>query len=330
MATNPLLAINSYLPASKAPTSPIQQFVANPLTAPVPATQSPTAPAPTPTPTQTQATNTPAPAPTNPNGAVAPAPAPKPDKTNDINIQLGGLAQEDNRQATGLKTVDDALAGLTGKYDAEAANENQNFTNQNDVNTQNLQRNTQAAMVNGAQGRRSLFGVLASLGALSGSGIDLANLAVQHGVNADLGDANGTFNQNKAELEQAHNNFTTLDNNRREKGQEAAKAAKQGVLNDVATERQKMYSQLSNDYADMGDTNNAKKYADLAASLFPAISNSSFPTAGDVSYTPMAYTPSTLAQYVAGNNTPRVSSTPAVPGGLPGLVVSPAQRKQAQ
>jgi hypothetical protein len=270
-----------------------------------------------------------APAPTSPNGGGAAAPA-KVDKSNSIALQMAGLGAVDQQVSGGLSSIDKSLGGLTGQYDAETTRNEGNYVDQSNSNQNNLQKNKQTALVNASQGRQGLFGTLSSIGALSGSGIDLANRAVQKGANDDLSGAADNYAGNQTQLDTAIGTYRDEDKARRENAKTAAENARQNVRNEGAKTRAGYYSQLVNDYSAMGDTGNAKKYTDLAASLYPEIASTNVPNA-NISYSGAAFTPGTLADYMAGADSTAVSTTPTQPGqALPGLVAAPTKKKQLQ
>ena len=267
-------------------------------------------------------------APANPNNTGSGSSGTQPaDKSNDIALQNAGLGAVDSQTAAGIAAVDKALGSLTGQYDTEATSNEGNYKTQSDTNQNNLQANKQTALVNAVQGRQGLFGTLASLGALNGSGIDLANRAVQQGANADLTGAAGTYATNQSGLDTSINAFRTADKERRQQAATAAEDAKTNVQNEGNKSKQAFYSNLANDYAAEGDSGNAKKYTDLASSLYPSIASTNVPST-NLGYTGAAYTPSTLASYLSTADNTTVATPTATNGqGLPGLVAT--NRKKA-
>jgi hypothetical protein len=269
-----------------------------------------------------------APAPAAPNGGRA-APA-KVDKSNDIALQLAGLGAVDEQQGSGLSSIDRSLGSLMGQYDTETGRNEGNYRTQSDTNQGNLQKNKQTAMVNAAQGRQGLFGTLASLGALSGSGIDLANRAVQKGANDDLSGAADAYSSNQSQLDTAIGTYRDEDKARRENAKIAADNARTNVRGDAARSRLGYYTNLANNYAAMGNEGEAKRYTGMASTLFPEISRSNVPNA-NIAYSSAAFTPGSLAEYMAGADSTVVSATPTQPGqSMPGLVASPSKRRQRQ
>lgn len=254
----------------------------------------------------------------------------KPDKTNDINFNKAALDASGTQNATGLSAIQATLDGLISRYGSEATDAEGNYTEQSNTNKNNQQRNTQAALINAAQGRRGLFGILASIGALNGSGINLANRAVQTGANEDITGANDTFGENQTGLDTAIGTFRTDDARRKEDANKSADASRTDLTHDTAVNNQKIYSQLADDYSAMGDEGNAKMYSDLAAALFPQIAQTSASTPA-LTYAGAAFTPSTLSKYVGGDQSTQVQATPASgPLSLPGLVAGPAKKRIQQ
>lgn len=268
------------------------------------------------------------PTPTAPSGGSSVAA--KPDKSRDIQLQNAGIAALDEKTDSGMAAISKALSKLQGRYQEEADANEGNYNTQSTTNNQNLQKNKQTSLVNAAQGRQGLFGTLSSLGALSGSGIDLANRAVQQGANLDLSGAQDTFDENQTGLNTAIETFRRQNKMRNDDAEEAAEGARTNLRNDTATKKQQFYTNLSDDYSAMGDDANAQKYADLASALFPSIAKTAVPNS-NIAYTAAAFTPGTLANYLAGDNNMQVSATPAAGGvNLPGLVATSGQKRKQQ
>lgn len=276
-------------------------------------------------------TAAPTPAPSRPNGGGGgSAPAPKPDRSNSIALQNAGLASLEGQTNAGISAIDQALARLRGQYDTEATANEATYGTQSTTNQQNLQRDKQTAYVNASQGRQGLFGTLSSLGALSGSGIDLANRAVQRGANEDLTGASDNFSENQSGLDTAIGTFRSENERRKSDADFSAENARTNVRGDAAKQRQSFYSNLANDYAQTGNEAESKRYAALAAGEFPNIAKSNVPNA-NLGYSGAAFTPASLSSYIAGADSTSVQTTPGGGGfTLPGLVASPNKKKQQQ
>lgn len=308
--------------------SPILQPTVNPQTLPTtatihvpskPVTAAPAAPAPA-LPTAL--------APANPTGASTAAPV-LPDRSNDISQNQAALAASNSMLTNGLSSIHSSLTDLLGKYGSEGTANEATYGTQSDTNKGNFLKNMQSALLNAAQGRQGLFGVLASLGALNGSGVDLANHAVQSGANADISGANDTFATNQSGLDTSIGEFRTADQQRKDQADKDAAAQEQALRAQVAGNQQSIYGNLANDYSDMGNAGQSKQYSDLLASLFPTIAANSVPSSGP-SYSAANFTAPALSSYLSGGTT--VNSTPSSGlGGLPGLLAytAPSKKKTA-
>lgn len=282
-----------------------------------------------------QAAKAPTPAPSNPNGVSSSTRGgqqsvgtERVDKSNDIALQLAGLNALDQQTSQGVRSVDDALNRLIAQYNTESSSNEGNYGNQSTNNQLNLQKNKQTALVNASQGRQGLFGTLSSLGALNGSGVQLANQAVQKAANQDLAGAGDNYNENQTQLDTAINTFRQQDKMRRENAQTAAENAKTNINNEAARNRQTFYGNLANNYAAMGNQGEAGRYTQLASSLFPEVARTNVPNS-NIAYSGAAFTPGSLSNYLSGADSSVVSATPTKPGErLPGLVASPTKRKQ--
>ena len=200
------------------------------------------------------------------------------DKSGDIAYQNAGLDSVDAATKTNLAGVQTALDRVSGLYDADAASATGSYDTNSTQNQNNLQKTKATALINAAQGRKGLFGTLAGLGALNGSGIDLANEAVQRGANEDLSTAGDTYATNQGGLDTAIGNFTKENDQRKDDAKNAAGNNRTNIQNDAAKNKQAYYKTLSDDYTKMGDSANAAKFAKMAGDLFPAIAATSLPT----------------------------------------------------
>lgn len=255
-------------------------------------------------------------APGNPNATAAPA---KVDKSGDISLNQGTADAADQTTNEGIAKINSKLAGILGDYTTDANNASTQYTTSSNQNQSNLQKNKETALVNAAQGRRGLFATLSSLGALGGSGIELANRAVQSGANEDLSGAQDTYAGNQSGLDTAIGNFKTEDKRRNDETNADAADAISNTKNSGLKAKQSAYINIANDYHDMGDTANAQKYTDLAKSLYPEIATTNVP-ASDPSYSPLAFTAPSLSSYLVNGNT--TVSTTGGSGGIPGLIAS--------
>lgn len=252
------------------------------------------------------------------------------DKSNDIAMQEAGLGSAGATENAGTSAVDKALASIMGEYNTDAANAGKEYGSESTSNETDLQGNKETALQNAVQGRQGLYGTLASLGALSGTGLDLANHAVQQGANEDLTTAADTYAKNQNALDSGYNAFKNQDATRRQQAKSAAANDKEQVQNDYYKSMQSYLTNLANDYQDEGNTATSKSFQSRAARLFPSIAKTNVPTI-DLGYSGSAYTAPTLDSYVGAANNTTVKSTPASGTGVfsvPGLVAT-NQKKSA-
>lgn len=246
------------------------------------------------------------------------------DKTNDITLQNAGLGQVDATQNSGIKAIEDAWSKINGQYEDDLNTAGTQYGNETTDNNKDLQTNKQTALERGVQGRQGLFGTLASLGALNGDGITLANRAVQKGANEDLTTAANTYATNQNALDTGYNAYTKQEKRLQTNAETAKNNNEEQVRNDAAKSRQQYLTNLANDYQLEGKTSQAKDYASQAAALFPSIAGTNVPTIS-LGYSGGSYAAPTLSQYVGKANNTTVQTTPGnmVAGNaftIPGLI----------
>lgn len=277
-------------------------------------------------------------APQNPNarqpstggGGSAPAEPAKVDRSGNIVVQRAGLDAVDAQTNAGIDAINRALNNLLGDYSTEAATNEGTYRTQSDVNQGNFQRNKQSALINAAQGRRGLFGTLSSLGALSGSGVELANQAVQKGATEDLTGASETFGANQSSLDTSIGQFRQQNDRRKREAEGAAENARTNTRGNAARDRMQFLSNIANDYSAMGDEATAQSYRQQVSALYPEIAKSNIPNANIVR-SEAAFTPGTLQNYIAGADSTLVQSTPASGAQrVPGLVAGTKRKRDAE
>lgn len=257
--------------------------------------------------------------PTAPSGGAQTPAKVLPDRSNSINAQNAAINALASMRESGLGSIRSSLANILGGYDSDLTRAEGNFNEQSGTNKSNLQKNMQAALSNAAQGRMGLFGTLSRLGALSGSGIELANRAVQKGANQDIAGANDAFEETRTNLTQNIESFRNEDKKRREQTEASAADAERAVENQILSKRQGYYSNLADDYAQMENAAQSKRYADMAAALFPDLATTGTPA--PLTAISANFNPTTLSRYVAGGGN-AVSTVPSNTGSLPGLIAN--------
>jgi hypothetical protein len=153
---------------------------------------------------------------TNQNITTAYAPAPAAPKLaqSTIDAILGSVGN----QVTANETEFNNAQSQNATADATATNVYNGQLHDNSSGRATAIQNAEQA---GAQGGQGLRSILASMGALGGTGQELANRAVANTTNNDIGGADHNFQTNATNINQAHTNYinaagardTTLKNN---------------------------------------------------------------------------------------------------------------------
>jgi hypothetical protein len=254
-------------------------------------------------------------------------------KSNDISAQEAAVNGVQPSIATGTAAVNSALAQINGEYASDDAAAQSADTTESNDNEQDLQSNKETALQDAVQGRQGLYGTLASLGALNGDGLTLANNAVAQGANSDLGTAADTYASNANSIAGAYTAYQQQDATRKAQAQAAATNDIEQVQNDQYTAEQKDYNAIANDYQEEGDTGDASKYTALANALQPQISNTNVPTL-NIGYTGGTFTAPSLQSYVGQANGTSVQTTPGSNAStsvfnVPGLIAAQKQQNNA-
>lgn len=251
-------------------------------------------------------------------------------KSNDITLANAGLNEVDNTRDTAINKVNEALGTITGQYEGDLNKAKDSYSSNTDSNQNDLQTNKQVSLENAVEGRKGLYGTLASIGALNGDGVNLANDAVAKGANSDLTTAADNYATNQRGLDTSYNAYVDGTKKAEDKAKTNGANDITQANNDAAKNRQAYLKNLADAYTAQGDEATAKHYTDQAAALQPTISQTNVPTI-DLGYTGSAYTAPTLSQYVGKANNTTVNTTPSAPGSLlniPGLVAT--NKKQVE
>lgn len=156
------------------------------------------------------------------------------------------IAQAQNDYDAALKTNKANQANGDAQYDTAT-------TNNSEGRAQSVQQAEQA----GAQGLQGLDAVLASLGALNGTGSILAGRAVANTTNNDIGSANQTFQTNKQAIDQERGAYDTGYNQNNNNLLTA-------LNNDKKNFQSTGYQQLLDSASAVGDTSLFNKFLPLA------------------------------------------------------------------
>lgn len=156
------------------------------------------------------------------------------------------VAQNNGNYTTALNTNNANQANGDTEYGTDATN-----------NTEGRAQSIQQAEQAGAQGLSGLDAVLASLGALNGTGSILAGRAVANTTNGDIGSANQTFQTNDQAIKNAKGAFDTGYSQ-----EDANLASARDTDNKAATGTG--YQDLLDQANSIGDTSLYSKYLPLA------------------------------------------------------------------
>jgi hypothetical protein len=243
------------------------------------------------------------------------------DETSDIASNQAGL----NALGAGLTTennsINSKIGGIDALYAGDLGTAKNNYTTESQANTDDLQSNKEVALQNAVQGRQGLYGTLASLGALNGTGLVLANNAVAKGANEDLATAANNFSTNKDSLDTAYNTYTTEEQNAKKQADDAAATDLTQAKNSSLRTQQQYLSAIANDYTKEGNTAQAKNYFAQANALFDPINQTNVPATSDFGYTGSTWNTPSLNQITSkANNTSVLPTQGSGVFNVPGLV----------
>lgn len=201
---------------------------------------------------------------------------------------------------TNYKNIDDEYNSISSKYAKERATAEDEYNTGMQSNQQDLLRNKQNALLAAAQGNRGLSSVMASLGALSGTGLDLRDRAIRNQANADLAGAGESYRTNADTLGKAWTNFKNEDEEREAELTTSRQNQRMAAEGKNQAERQNLYRSMASLYGDIGDSANATHWLNQAGALSDPIARNQRAVATQFNPRSAAFTPGTLRQYLAG------------------------------
>lgn len=237
----------------------------------------------------------------------------------EVDLIMSNMHNLDKVLANRNKTAQDTYNQAYKSYDDTFALDRQA---RDKAVTQNEQANTdarQAAMVQAAVGGRGLRSVLASMGALGGTGLDLANQAVAREANIDIGNADKNFQTNAGNITDSWARAEDEDTKRRNEAKAILANAKTNNAADVAASRQSMYNQLAGLY-DRG-TAEANSYLAKSAALAPKIAAGSKQAVAPYAKSQQLFAPGKLQEYLGGVQDLSVGAS-AAPSGQTSLPIN--------
>jgi hypothetical protein len=205
---------------------------------------------------------------------------------------------------------------LKAEYGAEDARNAEKFNERTSANEGNRETQQQAALLAAANGGRGLNSVLASIGALGGTGRTLANRAVANEANLDIGEANRTFKTNAENLTGTYGELKMQEEKRKREAENTFEKTKQAREYDALSKRQQLHKDMADLWSRAGNSGEFSKSMGNARGLDADIMRNSNPT-GVASYSRDAlnYSAPDLEGYLAGANDMSVNTSAG--GGLP-------------
>lgn len=275
--------------------------------------------------------NAPAPQQTTSSGGGYSAPV-KRVNTAAVGATQSAIDSLGTEMATGNQNIEDSFNSVTGKYNREATKAEGDYGEQTVTNTKNLTKNKQNALVAAAQGRRGLRGTLASLGALSGTGAELADRAVTRGANEDIGEAADAYAGNAQTLDKAIGNFRDEDRERRAEAETQKTNQRTALEGSVAAKRQQFYQKMAELFAEGGDEGSAGTWLNRAGELNNEIASKTRVAATPFTERAAAFTPGDLESYLAGAGDMTVSASNGVAGpvGTPSILAGRKRKKEEE
>jgi hypothetical protein len=192
-------------------------------------------------------------------------------------------------------------SNLMGEYSDEKGRERIKFDDQTTDNEIALDKGRQASMLAAAQGGRGLRATLAAMGALGGTGVQLADRAITDSANADLGGARDNFDVNAKTLQTSWGDYEDLDRKRRRDAFDIRAENKQAIDAEIMTTRQKLLQDMASYWEQAGNDGRYGNYMAQATRLTPQIAGKSSPTARKYTRQDGNFSPGDLNSYLAGN-----------------------------
>lgn len=212
----------------------------------------------------------------------------------EINAALASII---GQQQTYQNSYNEAAATNAGTDAQNTLNENTDLQNNSSARTNAYQNAEQAA----ASGNQGLKAVLASLGALGGTGQVLAGRAVASSANGDIGTANGTYTTNNEAIQSA---ITTALNQKNARDAALLDSLNTDERAATLTGDQNVVDEAQN----VGDTATANKYLGLLAGATPA--------ATPIVASPVTYNGANVGAY-APTSSLNVTTAPTQAGAAP-------------
>jgi hypothetical protein len=233
---------------------------------------------------------------------------------------LASLASLDTILSNKNRQSDDEHTKAIQSYDAQDAIDKQAYDKNVFSNESALTSNNQAALLNAANGSSGLRGVLASLGGLAGSGVDVIKRLVGLAANSDTGAARKTFEVNSDNLAGSWGQAERDQRQRRSEADSTLANNKQNNEANVLTSRQGIFQQLANMFG--AGTGEGNTYAGKASELAAPIAATTRATVAPYAKASSMFSPGAMQDYLAGTKNLNVNTAGGDSGAVP--INSPA------
>lgn len=192
-------------------------------------------------------------------------------------------------------------------FDTQDILDKQNFEQNRFQNENTLTKNNQAALLNAANASTGLRGVLAGMGGLSGSGLDIIKRLTGLAANADTGNARQTFDTNATNLNTAWNQAEQTQRQRRQDAEATLANNLQNNKASVLTSRQSIFQKLADLFG--AGTSEGNRYASEASALAAPIAETTRATVAPYAAPSASFSPAALQSYLAGTQNLTASTT---------------------
>jgi len=241
-----------------------------------------------------------------------------------VSAPVGPTRAQIDPLLSALATLDDVLSNRNSQSRSEYSRAIKGYDEQDqldrgaydknvDQNEQSFTTNNQRALLNAANASSGLRGVLSSLGALGGSGVDIVRRLVGLAANEDTGASRQNFDVNADNLTTS---WSAAEREQRQRRQDAEATLSNEMQNnkaDVLNSRQSIYKELAGLYGP--DASEGMDYASKASALSAPIAATTRATVAPYAKSSSLYSPGALQEYLAGTQNLEVdtsgkSSTP--------------------
>jgi hypothetical protein len=219
---------------------------------------------------------------------------------------------------------------IMAAYAAEDATNQQAYQKQVETNEQTREAQHQAGLLGAARGSRGLYATLASLGALNGTGRQLANRAVSSEANIDIGNANKTFDTNATTLFDTRSKLSQQEEQRKRDAKKIREDKLKANSYDKSAETENLWKTMSDHWAKAGNNSEAANAMGRASQATAGKIAASRPNAGTYATAPLQYSAPELGKYLAGANDMSVKVAGGANGPINGAIYTSTKDREKQ